>query len=119
MSDPALERVEFYEHDLGEAELASVRQTLATLFLTLGPRVAEFERAFAGYLGAEHVVGVTSCSMALILSLHALGVAPGDEVITTPMTFAATSNAVLHLGATRYARLRQPSVPRKESEVHR
>ena len=100
MSDPALERVEFYEHDLGEAELASVRQTLATLFLTLGPRVAEFERAFAGYLGAEHVVGVTSCSMALILSLHALGVAPGDEVITTPMTFAATSNAVLHLGAT-------------------
>lgn len=95
-----MERVEFYEHDLGEAEIASVRETLGTLFLTLGPRVAEFERTFASYLGVEQVVGVSSCSMALVLALKALGVEPGDEVITTPMTFVATSNAALHLGAT-------------------
>lgn len=92
-------RVEFYRHGLGEAELESVGQTLSSLFLTLGPRVADFERRFAEYLGAEHCVGVSSCSMALLLTLKAFGVGDGDEVITTPMTFIATSNAVLHAGA--------------------
>lgn len=96
MSD---ERIEFYRHDLGDAELASVRETLDSLFLTLGPRVTEFEERFATWLGVPHVVGVSSCTMALLLALRALGVGPGDEVITTPMTFVATTNAILHTGA--------------------
>lgn len=91
--------IEFYKHDLGEAELASVRQCLGSLFLALGPRVAEFERALCDYLGADHVVGVSSCTMALTVALRAFDIGPGDEVITTPLTFAATSNAILHTGA--------------------
>lgn len=94
------ERIEFYVHDLGEAELASVRETIDSLFLTLGPKVARFEERFAGFLDLPHVVGVNSCTMALVLGLRALGVGPGDEVITTPLTFVATSNAILHVGAT-------------------
>jgi dTDP-4-amino-4,6-dideoxygalactose transaminase len=85
---------------LGEEEFASVRETLGSIFITLGPRVGEFEQAFAEYLGVPHVVGLSSCSTAMVLALHALGVGPGDEVITTPMTFVATPNAALHVGAT-------------------
>ena len=92
--------VEFYRHCLGEREFASVRETLSSIFITLGPRVGEFERAFAEYLGIEHVVGLSSCSTAMVLALRALGVGPGDEVITTPMTFVATPNAALQVGAT-------------------
>lgn len=95
-----LHPVEFFRHGLGPAELASVQETLGSLFLTLGPRVGRFEERFAQLLGAPHVIGTSSCSMSLILTLRALGVGPGDEVVTTPMTFVATSNAVLHVGAT-------------------
>jgi UDP-4-amino-4-deoxy-L-arabinose-oxoglutarate aminotransferase len=93
------DRVEFYKHDLGEAEIASVTKTIGSLFLTLGPRVREFEGAFGAYLGLPHVVGASSCSMGLVLALAAHGIGPGDEVITTPMTFVATPNAALVLGA--------------------
>jgi dTDP-4-amino-4,6-dideoxygalactose transaminase len=99
-------RVEFYRHQLGEEEAASWRRALGTLFLTLGPQVAEFERELGAFLvrGREgatppRVVGTNSCSMGLLLALRALDVGPGDEVITTPMTFASTVNAILHLGA--------------------
>ncbi|HEY3595547.1 MAG TPA: DegT/DnrJ/EryC1/StrS family aminotransferase, partial [Polyangiaceae bacterium] len=95
-----MSRIEFYQHDVGDDEIASVGQTLRSLFLTLGPRVGEFERALARYLDVPHVVGVSSCTMALTLALKALGVGPGDEVVTTPMTFIATPNAVLYNGAT-------------------
>jgi len=94
-----MERIEFFKHDLGDAEIASVTETLRSLFLTLGPRVGDFERAFASYLGAPHVVGVSSCTMGLVLALEALGIAAGDEVITTPMTFISTPNAPLFLDA--------------------
>lgn len=99
-------RVEFYRHQLGEEEATSWRKVLDTLFLTLGPQVAAFEQELAAYLvrgRAEatkpHVVGTSSCSMGLLLALRAHDVGPGDEVITTPMTFACTANAILHLGA--------------------
>ena len=94
-----MEKIEFYRHDLGDAELSSVTRTLGSLFLTLGPRVAEFEQAFGTFLGQKHVVGVSSCTMGLVLSLQALGIQPGDEVITTPMTFIATPNAAIFHGA--------------------
>jgi len=90
-----MDRIEFYKHDLGDAEIASVAQTLRSLFLTLGPRVREFEKAFGGFIGQEHVVGVSSCTMGLAMALDALGIAAGDEVITTPMTFISTPNAAL------------------------
>ncbi len=93
-------KVPFYRHDLGEADKAAVAEVLDSLFLTTGPRTRAFEEQFAALFGVSHCVGVSSCTTALTLALHALGVGRGDEVITTPMTFIATSNAVLHLGAT-------------------
>lgn len=100
-------KVEFYRHQLGDEEAGSWRRVLDTLFLTLGPQVAAFESELGRYLvrGREgvtppHVVGTTSCSMGLLMALRALDVRAGDEVITTPMTFAATTNAILHSGAT-------------------
>lgn len=87
---------------IGEAEMAEVRAVLESGWLGTGPRVAAFEKAFAGYKGlaAEHAVGVNSCTAALHLALKLSGIGPGDEVITTPLTFCATANAILHAGAT-------------------
>jgi UDP-4-amino-4-deoxy-L-arabinose-oxoglutarate aminotransferase len=100
------QKVEFYRHQLGDEEAASWRRVLDTLFLTLGPQVAAFEQELGRFLvrGREgatppHVVGTNACTTGLVLALRALDVGPGDEVITTPMTFAATSSAILHLGA--------------------
>jgi UDP-4-amino-4-deoxy-L-arabinose-oxoglutarate aminotransferase len=93
------QRVEFYRHHLGEAEIAACQDVLRSLFLTTGPVCARFEAEFAAWLGVEQVVAVASGTVALELCLRALGIGPGDEVITTPMTFIATSNAILHAGA--------------------
>src|SRR5207253_6496062 len=68
-------------------------------WLTTGPRAAELERRFAEYVGAEHVLAVSSGTAALHLSLLAVGVEPGDEVITTPITWPATANVIVHSGA--------------------
>jgi dTDP-4-amino-4,6-dideoxygalactose transaminase len=95
-----MRRVEFYRHSVTEADIAAVADVLRSVFLTTGPRAAAFEHQFAEYLGAEQVVSVSSCTSALFLSLVALGVGPGDEVITTPLTFVATANAIVHTGAT-------------------
>lgn len=92
-------KVPFFMHDLGEAELKAVAEVLSGPILTTGEWVARFERRFADYLGARHAVAVTSCTGALHLSLLALGIGPGDEVITTPMTFIATSTAIIEAGA--------------------
>ena len=100
-----MSKVEFYRHQLGDDEAAAWRNVLGTLFLTLGPEVAAFERELGAYLvrgrsgtTAPHVIGTSCCSMGLLMALRALDVGPGDEIITTPMTFAATANAILHLG---------------------
>jgi dTDP-4-amino-4,6-dideoxygalactose transaminase len=68
--------------------------------LTTGPRAAELERRFAEYVQAEHVLAVASGTAALHLALLAVGVGPGDEVITTPITWPATANVIVHAGAT-------------------
>ncbi|MEO5369225.1 MAG: DegT/DnrJ/EryC1/StrS family aminotransferase [Magnetococcus sp. DMHC-1] len=91
-------KVEFYRHALGEEEIASVVETLHSVFLTAGPKTRAFEAAFAEYLGVRRVVGVSSCTSALLLTLRALNIGPGDEVITTPMTFIATANAIIEAG---------------------
>src|SRR5262245_21508080 len=85
---------------IGEDEIAAVSETLRSGWLTTGPRAAELERRMAGYLEAEHVLAVASGTAALHLSLVALGIGPGDEVITTPITWPATANVVVHAGAT-------------------
>lgn len=91
--------VPFYRHSLGAAELASVACVLAGPILTTGDAVDSFESAFASHLGRRHAIAVTSCTAAMQLSLTALGIGPGDEVITTPMTFVATASAILQAGA--------------------
>jgi dTDP-4-amino-4,6-dideoxygalactose transaminase len=84
---------------LGAAEIAEVERTLASGWLTTGPRVQRFEREFARYVGAPHAVALNSCTAALHLSLLAANVGPGYEVITTPLTFCATANTIVHTGA--------------------
>jgi dTDP-4-amino-4,6-dideoxygalactose transaminase len=91
--------IPFYLHDLGEAELDAVRAVLATPILTTGDTVNEFQQRFAAYLGRRHAIGLSSATGAIHLALTALGVGPGDEVITTPMSFVATATAILQAGA--------------------
>jgi dTDP-4-amino-4,6-dideoxygalactose transaminase len=91
--------VPFFQHDLGQAELDAVAEVFAGPILTTGATVERFERLFAESLGVRHALGVTSCTGALHLSLLALGVGPGHEVITTPLTFIATATAILEAGA--------------------
>jgi dTDP-4-amino-4,6-dideoxygalactose transaminase len=85
---------------IGDEEIEAVAETLRSGWLTTGPRAAELERRMAEYLDAEHVVALSSGTAALHLSLVALGVGPGDEVITTPITWPATANVIVHTGAT-------------------
>ena len=92
-------KVEFYKHNLGAEEKESVLECLNGIFLTTGDYVKKFEEEFAAYMGLQHAVGLTSCTAALHLSLLALDIGQGDEVITTPMTFIATSTAIIHTGA--------------------
>src|SRR5438132_10385370 len=91
-------RVPFFMHDLGTAELAAVAEVLAGPVLTTGQTVERFEERFAAYLGCRHVLGTTSCTGAMHIALLALGVRPADEVITTPLTFAATATAIIEAG---------------------
>ena len=91
--------VPFYQHDLGKPELDAIAEVLAGPILTTGDTVARFESEFAAYFGRKYVLGVTSCTGAMHMSLLALGVGSGDEVITTPMTFIATSTAIIEAGA--------------------
>jgi len=85
---------------LQEAEIQEVVETLRSGWIGTGPRVARFERDFREYIGSRHALALNSCTAALHLSMIAAGVGPGDEVITTPLTFAATANAIVHTGAT-------------------
>lgn len=96
----AAHAVDFAPPAIGAEEMAEVMATLQSGWLSTGPRVRQFERAFADYVGARHAVAVNSCTAALHLSLIVSGVGAGDEVVTTPLTFCATANTVIHTGAT-------------------
>ena len=81
-----------------EAEIAEVVATLRSGWIGTGPKVKKFEEQVRAYKGVEHAIAVASCTAALHLSMVALDLKPGDEVITTPMTFCATLNAIIHAG---------------------
>jgi dTDP-4-amino-4,6-dideoxygalactose transaminase len=98
--ETSVTKVPFFMHDLGEAELEAVREVLAGPILTTGETVARFEGRFADFLRVRNAVAVTSCTGAIHISLLAMGIGPGDEVITTPMTFIASSTAIIEAGAT-------------------
>jgi dTDP-4-amino-4,6-dideoxygalactose transaminase len=105
------EYLPFHRPYMGEEEIAEVVDTLRSGWLTLGPKTLRFEEKFADYVGAEHAVGVSSCTAALHLSLEALGVGPGDEVIVSPYTFTASVAAVLYAGATPVLADTMPDYP--------
>jgi dTDP-4-amino-4,6-dideoxygalactose transaminase len=86
--------------DIGDREICEVAATLHSGWLTTGDRAHRFESAFKVYAGAPHALALNSGTAALHVALAALGIGPGDEVITTPLTFCATVNVILEVGAT-------------------
>jgi perosamine synthetase len=85
---------------MGEQEAAAARRAILSGWITQGPEVAAFEQEFAAFVGAAHACAVSNCTCALHLALLALGVGPGDEVITVSHSYIATANSVLYCGAT-------------------
>ena len=94
-----MKKIEFFKHSIDDKDIERVNAVLKSIFLTTGKEVEEFEQNFSNYIGIEYTVGLTSCTAALHLGLIALGIGPGDEVITTPMSFCATANAIIQAGA--------------------
>ncbi len=84
---------------IGKEEIQEVTETLESGWLSKGPKVQQFEKEFAAFVGAKHAVAVNSCTAALFLALKAKGIGPGDEVITSPLTFSSTANTIIHTGA--------------------
>ncbi len=95
-----LRHVPFHRPSIGQEEIDEVTSTLRSGWLTTGPRTAQFEREFREYLGVPNALAVNSCTAALHLALSALHIGAGAEVITTPLTFCASVNVILHTGAT-------------------
>jgi len=85
---------------ISDDAIAEVVAALRSGWIGTGPRVHQFQQSFGKYIGTRHAMALNSCTAALHLSMLAAGVGPGDEVITTPMTFCATANAIIHCGAT-------------------
>ncbi len=92
-------KVHLSRPDITEAEIKAVTDVLRTPNLSLGPKLGEFEKAFCRYTGRKHAVAVNSGTSGLYLCLLAMGIGPGDEVISTPFTFIATINVILMVGA--------------------
>ena len=85
---------------IGDEEINEVVDSMKKGWLGTGPKVAQFQQDFATYKGAEYALGLNSCTAALHLAMVAARIGAGDEVITTPMTFCATINSIIHTGAT-------------------
>lgn len=93
------QRIPFHVPSIGEEEIGEVVDVLRSGWLTTGPKVRQFEEAFAACVGARHAIAVNSCTAALHLALEAVGIGPGDEVILPTYTFTATGEVVTYLGA--------------------
>ena len=94
-----MHQVAFHRPSIGPDEEREVLDTLRSGWITTGPKAKRFEAEFADYVGAKHALALSHCTGALHLSLWALGIGPGDEVITTPFTFTATAEILGYLGA--------------------
>lgn len=92
-------KIPFLKPLITAQDIRAVADVLRSGWLVIGPKTREFEERFASYAGAPHVVATNSCTSSMHLALLALGIGPGDEVITTPLSYVATSNAILHCGA--------------------
>ncbi len=90
----------YNQPEVGEDEVRAVSEAILSRWITRGGLTQQFEEALSEYLGVGQVVAVSSCTAGLHLALIAAGIGPGDEVITTPMTFAASVNVIVHVGAT-------------------
>lgn len=90
----------FHQPMFGDEEFAQLREALESGWLTRGPKTAQFETVFREYIGSSAAVGVNSATSGLHLALVCLGIGPGDEVVTTPITYCATPNEIEHAGAT-------------------
>ena len=90
----------FSPPSVGPEEIAEVVAALQSDWITTGPRTQEFARTFAEGLGAPAALALNSCTAGLHVALVTLGIGPGDEVITTPMTFCSSANVIVHVGAT-------------------
>ena len=84
---------------LGEEEIAEVVDTIKSGWIGTGPKTKRFEEMFREYVGSQYAIAVSSCTAGLHLSLIAAGIGPDDEVLTTPLTFSATANVIVHQGA--------------------
>lgn len=93
------EFIPFSKPSIGNEEITAVNEVLRSGWLTTGPKTQEFETLFKSYVDSKYALAVNSCTAGLHLSLHSLGISKGDEVITTPLTFAATANTIVHCGA--------------------
>ena len=102
VSSPLARRTEFLPFSpplIGEEEIAEVVDTLRSSWITTGPKTRRFETEFAAHVQAPGALALSSCTAALHTALVTLGIGPGDEVVTTPMTFAASANVIEHVGA--------------------
>ena len=93
-----MKKIPFYRHNLGEAEIKEISKVLRGPILTTGAQVSQFEKRFSGFLGCRDTVACTSWTGAAHIALLGLGIKPGDEVITSPLTFVATATAILQAG---------------------
>ncbi len=93
------EYLHFHQPSFGPEEENEILDTLRSGWITTGPKTKQFERDFARYIGVQEAIGLNSCTAGMFLALYSLGISPGDEVITTPITFPATVNVIFHMGA--------------------
>jgi UDP-4-amino-4-deoxy-L-arabinose-oxoglutarate aminotransferase len=94
-----MKKIEFYKHNITDKDIYEVTKVLKSIFLTTGKQTKKFEENFAKYLGLKYALGLSSCTDALFLSLKYFGIKEGDEVITTPLSFISTANAIEFCGA--------------------
>jgi hypothetical protein len=90
--------IPYGRQNITQEDINAVVEVLKSDYLTQGPKIADFEQAFAEYVGSKYAVAVSNGTAALHLSALALGVKPGQKVITTPITFAASANCVQYAG---------------------
>ena len=95
-----MSQIQFFKHNINDQDIENLGTVLRSVFLTTGETVRTFEADFSTYVSAPEAIGITSCTGALHLCLIAWDIGPGDEVITTPMSFCATANSIIEAGAT-------------------